>query len=205
MANELVAFLSRYMDLSAELEAVFASAELVRRFPKGAVLLRAGEIPDKSYFVLSGCLRSYVVKNGAEKTIDFILEEEAAIPLAYGTGAPAEEYLECLEATVAVVNGVEGEARMLAAHPELKEVCLAMAEIMAAKLRGNLARYKTSTPEERYRDLAARRPELLRRIPQYHIASYLGVEPESLSRIRRRLARPAGKGAAGKTPGGDRS
>jgi CRP-like cAMP-binding protein len=75
---------------------------------------------------------------------------------------------------------------MLAEHPELKEVCLAMSELMAEKLQANLARYRTSSPQERYVDLAKRRPDLLQRIPQYQIASYLGVKPESLSRIRRR-------------------
>ncbi|HCM27445.1 MAG TPA: hypothetical protein DIC34_13020 [Treponema sp.] len=81
---------------------------------------------------------------------------------------------------------------MLSEYPQLKAVCLAMSEIMAEKLQENLARYKTSTPEERYRDLMEKRPDLLQRIPQYQIASYLGVKPESLSRIRKRLSRPKG-------------
>ncbi len=87
----------------------------------------------------------------------------------------------------------ERERRMLAEFPQLKSVCLAMTEIMAEKLQESLARYRTSSPEERYRDLMEGRPELMQRIPQYQIARYLGVRPESLSRIRKRLSRPLDK------------
>jgi CRP-like cAMP-binding protein len=94
-----------------------------------------------------------------------------------------------LEDTVAVVGTPDQEEKMLSEYPQLKSVCLAMTEIMAEKLQENLARYRTTTPEERYRDLIEKRPDLLQRIPQYLIASYLGVKPESLSRIRKRLCR----------------
>jgi CRP-like cAMP-binding protein len=67
-----------------------------------------------------------------------------------------------------------------------------MSEIMAEKIQKNMARYKTSTPGERYEYLVERRPGLLQRIPQYQIASYLGVRPETLSRIRKRLTRSTG-------------
>ncbi len=73
-------------------------------------------------------------------------------------------FLECMEDTVAVVGTADQEERMLAEFPQLKAVCL--------------ARYRASTPEERYIDLMEKRPDLIQRIPQYQIASYLGVKPE---------------------------
>ncbi|GAB1483345.1 hypothetical protein MASR2M78_21610 [Treponema sp.] len=91
-----------------------------------------------------------------------------------------------------MVGTPDQEEKILAQYPQLKEVCLAMTEVMAEKMQENLARYKTSNPEERYKHLIEKRPDLLQRIPQYQIASYLGVKPESLSRIRRRLAQPKG-------------
>jgi CRP-like cAMP-binding protein len=90
---------------------------------------------------------------------------------------------------VAAVNTPDQEERMLAEYPQLKTACLTLSEIMADKLRETLARYRISTPEERYRELSERRPALLQRVPQYLIASCLGVQPESLSRIRSRLSR----------------
>jgi CRP-like cAMP-binding protein len=184
--------LSRYITVSEDLAKVFMKSSFVQEFPSGTILLREGEHARKGYFILRGCIRSYILKDGVDKTIDFFIEEESVLPIGYGKDLPSPHFLECLEDTVAVVGTPDQEERMLGEYPELKDVCLVMSEVMAEKLNESLARYRTSTPEERYRDLLERRPDLLQRIPQYQIASYLGVQPESLSRIRRRLARSKG-------------
>jgi CRP-like cAMP-binding protein len=189
VSQELLAYLSRYISVSAELAEAFERASLVREFPKGSFLLREGELVRTGYFILKGCVRSYVLKGGDDRTIAFYIEEEAILPIGYGKDLPSGHFLECLEDTVAVVSTPDLEERMLDEYPELKEICLTMSEVMAEKLQESLARYKTSSPEERYKDLLERRPDLLQRIPQYQIASYLGVQPESLSRIRKRLFR----------------
>ena len=192
MNNELVSYLSRYIPISEDLASVFMKSSLVQNFPKGTVLLREGDRVRKGYFILKGCIRSYILKDGEDKTIDFFIEEESVLPMGYGKAVRSVHFLECLEDTVAVVSTPDQEEKTLAEYPQLKSVCLAMSEIMAEKLQENLARYKTSTPEERYRDLIEKRPDLLQRIPQYQIASYLGVKPESLSRIRKRIFCPTG-------------
>jgi CRP-like cAMP-binding protein len=188
--TELVSYLSRYMPISDELADVLTKSSFVQTYPRGTVLLREGDQAEKGYFILKGCIRSYILKDGEDKTIEFFIEEEPVLPMGYGKDVPSAHFLECLEDTVAVVSTPEQEERTLSEYPQLKTVCLAMSEIMAGKLQESLARYKTSTPEERYKDLIEKRPELLQRIPQYQIASFLGVQPESLSRIRKRLARP---------------
>jgi CRP-like cAMP-binding protein len=188
MPSKLTEFLSRYIPMSEELEHALTESGLTRSFRKGTILLRQGDRADKAFFVLSGCIRSYALKEGEDRTIDFFIEEEPVMPLEYGRDEASSHFLECVEATTAVVSTPDQEERMMAEHPQLKSVCLTMSEIMAAKLQESLARYRISTPEERYRELARRRPDLLQRVPQYQIASYLGVKPESLSRIRRRIA-----------------
>lgn len=190
MHTELLDYLSRYMPISQDLAEALGKASFVKSYPKGSILLREGDPVGAGYFLLSGCVRSYVLKDGDDRTIDFYIEEDSILPLGYGKEGLSSHFLECLEDTVAVVSTPEEEERTLRDFPELKTVCLAMSEIMAAKLQESLARYKTAKPEERYQDLVARRPDLLQRIPQYQIASYLGIKPESLSRIRKRLARP---------------
>ncbi len=193
MSTELVSYLSRYITISEDLADVLSQSSLVQKFPKGTVLLREGDRVQEGYFILKGCIRSYVLKEGEDKTINFFIEEESVVPIGYGKDALSDQFLECLEDTIAVVGRADQEESMLAKYPELKQVCLSMSEIMAEKLQESLARYKTSSPEERYRDFVEKRPDLLQRIPQYQIASFLGVKPESLSRIRKRISRPTGK------------
>lgn len=191
--SALISYLSRYMPITEELADALTKSALVQTYPKGTVLLREGDRVEKGYFILRGCIRSYVLKEGEDKTIGFFIEEESVLPVGLGKDALSMQFLECLEDTVVVASTPEQEAKTLAEYPQLKTICLAMSEIMTEKLQENLARYRTSTPEERYKELIEKRPDLLQRITQYHIASYLGVQPESLSRIRKRLSRPAEK------------
>lgn len=187
--NELTAYLSRHMPLSDDLAELLLRSVMVKAFPKGTVLLRQGEVATSTYFVLKGCVRSYSIKDGDDRTIDFFMEEDPVLPIGYGDGKPSTHFLECLEETVAVVNSPDREERMLKEHPELKTICLGMAELMAVKLQAAFADYKTATPEQRYATLLSRRPDLARRVPLYHIATYLGIKPETLSRIRGRIAK----------------
>jgi CRP-like cAMP-binding protein len=62
------------------------------------------------------------------------------------------------------------------------------------RARDTFTRFMTSSPEERYQNLLNTRPDLLNRVPQHQLASYLGVTPESLSRIRKRLSAKARSG-----------
>ncbi len=190
-SNELVDWLSRHMELSDDLAELLLGGVAVKTFPKGTILLRQGDVATVTFFVLRGCVRSYTLKDGDDMTIEFYLEEDPILPIGFGSGVPSVHFLECLEDTVAVANSPEQEERMLRAHPELKEVCLGMAELMAAKLQSSFAGYKTASPEERYAALLERRPELIQRVPLYHIASYLGVKPETLSRIRGKIGKKA--------------
>jgi CRP-like cAMP-binding protein len=188
MTDDLIAYLSRYIPISEELAKVFIQSSFVRKLPKGRILLREGDRVSEGYFILKGCMRSYVLKEGEDRTVDFFIEEDPVLPVGYGKDGVSGQFLECVEDTVAVVSTPDQERRVLAEYPQLKSVCLAMTEVMAEKFQESLARYRTSSPEERYRDLIERRPDLMQRIPQYQIASYLGVQPESLSRIRKRLS-----------------
>jgi len=187
ISNELVSYLSRYFPMTDELARIFLARSFVKRFPKGTILLKQGDRVSDTYFILSGCIRSYVIKNGDDKTVDFFIEGDPILPMGQGTDTRATHFLECSEDTLAITSNSAQEEKALAEHPQLKAICLAMSETMAEKLQDTLARYRTSTPEERYGELVEKRPDLLRRIPQYQIASYLGVKPESLSRIRKRL------------------
>ena len=187
MENELVKYLTKYTSLSDELINVIVENSEIKSYKKGTTLLREGELSNECFLILKGCIRSYIVKDGEEKIIKFYTEEQPVSPINYGTKTPSEHYLECIEDTVACIGTPELENDMFRNFPQVESACRIVTESIIGSYQSSFADYKTTSAEERYLKLLKERPELIRRVPQYQLASYLGVKPESLSRIRRRL------------------
>jgi len=161
----------------------------VRTFEKGAILLREGQVSDLCYFVLQGCVRQYYLVDGVEKTTNFFTEGQ---PITSYEGtfkkAPSKFYLSCVEDSMLSVGTQEDEAALFQQFPQFEFICRLATEEELGKSQGKLAEFILSSPEERYLNLLKTRPDLLDRVPQYQLASYLGVAPESLSRIRKRIS-----------------
>lgn len=156
--------------------------------PKGRFLLREGEYSQRCYLVLKGCVRKFYVVDGIEKTTAFYTEGHPINPMISQRNPQASTfYLECLEDTIMSAGTAETEAAFFKRFPRFEAVCRVQTEGMLGELEETLAQYMISTPEQRYLKLMESRPELLARVPQYQLASYVGVKPESLSRIRKRI------------------
>lgn len=188
MKNEVIKYLSKYVSISKKVEKAIIEGALVKNYDKGTVLLKEGAISNESFWILRGCIRSYYVVDGIEKTTAFYTEEHSIIPLSYGKNIPSQHYLECTESTIATVGTPSMEKDMFKKFPELESVCRILSEVFLTKNQEVFDNYIIFSPEERYLRLASTRPDLIQRVPQYHIASYLGVTPESLSRLRKRMA-----------------
>ncbi|MGD1841008.1 MAG: Crp/Fnr family transcriptional regulator [Thermonemataceae bacterium] len=187
MENKILKYLSKYTAITKEIENAIAESTLIKSFEKGSIILEAGDLANECYFVLKGCMRSYFLKEGEEKTIEFYTEEQAVIPSAYGTSMPSDHYIACLEDTVVSVGNPTLEKETFQKYPQLASLSRIIAETIIIKQRESFTQFKTSTPEERYLNLLKTRPDLIQRVPQHQIASYLGIQPESLSRIRKRI------------------
>ncbi len=187
MESEILEYLSKYIPITAELEEELSKVEFIKHYAKGSMLLEEGEISNECYFIIKGCVRSFYNKDGEERTTEFFTEEQAVVPSAYGHNAPSKHYLECLEDTIAGVGTPELEAEMYQKFPQIESLNRALGEAIMAKYQDAFAEFKMASPEERYLALMERRPDLIQRVPQYQIASYLGIKPESLSRIRKRI------------------
>lgn len=187
MSDELIKYLTKNLSLSDEIIDLLAKNSIIQEYKKGTMLLREGDEVDFCYLVLKGCIRSFLIKDGEEKTIEFYTEEQSVLPPDFGKSIPSMLYLECIEDTTAVVNNAGHEAKILAKYPELESVCRLMSEATTDNIQYNYIDYRTASAEERYLKMQSERPDLMQRIPQYLLASYLGIQPESLSRIRKRL------------------
>jgi len=189
MSNKFVEYFSRISTLSeAEAKAIENSMQ-TEAFKKGDYLLKQGQRSFKTYFILEGCIREYLLRDGEEKTTSFYTEEQWAINLnGFEPNAIATHNWVCAEDCL-VVAGDEDQAQALFKEfPRFETISRTIMEAAFAEQRAALASYYTDSPEERYLKILKNRPLLLQRIPQYQLASYIGVKPESLSRIRKRLS-----------------
>jgi len=160
----------------------------IRLLKKGEHLMRAGDVPTANYGIVSGCIRQYYLVNGEEKTTFFYTTDHSIYSL-HGTskGIPVKYYLTCVEDTSVTVLSYEKELELFERCPRLSTMSRNALKEELANFQEMLATHITSSPEERYNNLLTNRPDLINRVPQYQLASYLGVTPESLSRIRKRM------------------
>lgn len=155
---------------------------------KGTMLLREGQVQVDTYFILQGCVREYMLLDGEEKTTNFYTEGQWVISLNnFGSPAPSQHHLICTEDSVLSVGNEEQAQLMFKQFPRFETISRAVLETYFTKQRELLTSFLTDSPEVRYQKLLNTRPDLLQRVPQYQLASYIGVAPESLSRIRKRL------------------
>ncbi len=158
-----------------------------KEVPAKTTLLSEGEIAQYLYFVKKGCLRMWFNNDGKDITFQFFFEDQAVSSVESFLGRqPSLFSLECIEPTKVVMLSKSGFDQLFDTYPDLKDGFL---KILLSRM-GNYARLFLSrikdNPQKRYTELLNSNPEIIQRIPQHYIASYLGITPISLSRIRNR-------------------
>lgn len=188
MEEKLLQYFQRIMPLSQEeIEGIVATMT-IKQFKKGTVLLKEGQISTEVYFVLEGCVRQFYLVDGEEKTNNFFTDEQWVISMnSFGQQKPSDHYMDCSIDCTLVVGTREKEEDLYKRFPKLETVSRKVMEKVFAEQQEIMSTYTTDTAEQRYLKLLKSRPDLFQKIPQYQIASYIGVKPESLSRIRKRL------------------
>jgi len=187
MQDLLFDFISKYISLTDDEKNAIVSLDIFRSFKKGTTLLKEGEKSSDGYFVLKGCIRIYYIIGGEEKTTAFYTEMEALTPHCVINKAPSEYYVSCVEDTILIISTPDMETEMFSKFPKFETLCRILAEEFLAKQQINFDEFKTSSPEQRYLNLLQKRPDLIQRAPQHQLASYLGIKPQSLSRLRARI------------------
>jgi CRP-like cAMP-binding protein len=187
MKNILFDFISKYVSLTEEEKNAIVSLDIFRSVKKGTTLLKEGQRSKDSYFVLKGCIRTYYVLDGEEKTTAFYTEMEALTPPSVISKTPSEYYISCIEDTILTVSNADMEVETNHKFPKFEMMCRMLSEELLAKQRMDFDEFKTSSPEQRYLNLIQKRPDLIQRVPQHQLASYLGIKPQSLSRLRARI------------------
>ncbi|MET4544340.1 CRP-like cAMP-binding protein [Pedobacter africanus] len=166
----------------------FAANIAVKRVKKGMFLLKEGEAIKASYHLFKGCVREYYYKDGEEKTVAFYTAGESLTDGGNNLNrVPSIVNWECVCECIVSVFPFEVEYEMYKRFPRLESMCRVEVEKQYSNYKSAVNQFLSSSPMERYEHLIRTRPELFQLVPLYHIASYLGIKPESLSRIRGRM------------------
>ncbi len=187
MQDILFDFLSTYIPLTEDEKNAIVSLDIFKSVKKGTILLNEGQKSKVSYFILKGCLRKYYVVDGEEKTTAFYTEMEALTPHCVISKTPSEYYISCIEDTILTASDSDMGVEMNSKFPKFEALCRILSEEILAKQQIDFDKFKTSSPEQRYLNVLQSRPDLIQRVPQHQLASFLGITPQSLSRLRARI------------------
>jgi len=161
-----------------------------KSFDKKHLLAETGSMCNYQYFILQGsCYSYYINEKGDKKAIQFALENYWITDAnSYFTCKPAVFDIETLEPTRVVMLNRQNLELLCEAYPLFDRFFRILIQNSLASLHYRIAKTNSETAEHRYLDFSELYPQFVQRIPQYLIASYLGIAPQSLSRIRKELA-----------------
>ncbi|MGB6150878.1 MAG: Crp/Fnr family transcriptional regulator [Pricia sp.] len=192
MEDILFDFISKYISLSEDEKNAIVSLNIFRTLKKGAVLLKEGQYSVDGYFVLKGCIRVFYIIDGEEKTTAFYTEMEGVTPNCVVSKQASEYYVSCTEDSIITISNPDMEAEVFEKFPKFESLCRVLSEELLSKNQSSFDEFKTSSAEQRYLNVLKNRPDLVQRVPQHQLASYLGITPQSLSRMRARLLEKKG-------------
>lgn len=187
MQDLLFEFISKYISLTNDEKDALLSLNLFHSVKKGTILLKEGQKSQESFFVLNGCIRVYYILDGEEKTTAFYTELDALTPHSVTNKSTSDYFISCVEDSILLISTSNMVKEVNSKFPKFDIMCRLLSEELLAKQQIDFDQFKTYSPEQRYLNLIQKRPDLIQRVPQHQLASYLGIKPQSLSRIRARI------------------
>jgi CRP/FNR family transcriptional regulator, anaerobic regulatory protein len=188
MTTQILQSIKSIVSLNKEEEEAFSKILHVKHFKKKEFLLQEGQICNKISFINSGCMRVFYNVDGVENTIQFFFGDSWYTDYtSFLTGQPTVENMQALEPCEVVQFSKIDIYKLYDSYPVFDRVGRVMAENAFRSISQLNKMLTNEEPEERYLNLLKKRPELVEKIPQHYIASYLGLQPQSLSRIRKRI------------------
>ncbi|WP_192822668.1 Crp/Fnr family transcriptional regulator [Rufibacter sp. LB8] len=179
----IITALAQHAALSPEEEAAFLAICETKEAKKKEFLLRTGELNHALYFVNSGCLRSFIVdQSGKEVNLEFAVESYWISDVAFNK--PALLSIQALESTQFVQINIQAFEALTQEFPVFNLFFRKLLQNGYFAFKKRMLSGMTQTAAQNYRDFLLKFPSLSQRIPQYHIASYLGITPEFFSTIK---------------------
>ncbi len=187
MFEKLRAYIEKHIKLTEEQFDLLKTCFVPMKLKKGEFLQRAGEVTRYGAFVVSGCLRKYVIDaKGKEHILYFAPEDWWVGDIESGLHQlPSLYFVDAIEHSDVLQIDLPSHQKIIEAMPAYaSQYQLGLQKHMASKDKRIVAALSTSA-EERYLEFLKTYPSIAQRVPQHMLASYLGISPETLSRIRK--------------------
>ncbi len=190
MHELILSAVARHIQLDAKEIDFFKSVLIHRKFRKKQYVLQAGDVCRYENFVVSGCLRAYTVDAKGQEHIAMFGMEGWWISDLYSflTGTPATQHIDALEDSEILSIERADLERLYAEVPKFNKMFRVLLQNAFIAQQQRILGSISQSAEERYADFVKRYPSLEQRIPQHQVASFLGMTPETISRIRKQQA-----------------
>jgi CRP-like cAMP-binding protein len=186
MFQRIREYLSRSVRLTEEEIKIFENSLELRLVPKKTILLQAGEVCNFEAYINKGCIREYFIDDtGIELTLQFATEDWWVSDItSFEDQIPSDMYIETLEDCELLVLTRQSKENLINEVPQLERMFRLMIQRHLSKLQKRLFKTVSSTAMDQYIEFVTRYPTISQRVSQQYIASYLGITPEFLSRLR---------------------
>jgi len=186
----LINYFENHLPLNEEEKSAVEEYFKERRVKRRQIILQEGDICKHNTFIVEGCFRMYTVDNkGKEHNLQFAVENWWIGDIgSFHSGKPSRLYVEAIEKAIILQCKKEDQIKLFVNYPKFNQIFRVLAENALVNLQNRILQNISSTAEERYLDFVERYPIFFNRISNVQIASYLGVTPEFLSAIRKKIA-----------------
>ena len=182
--------ISKNVHFTDEEVSQFKSFLVLKKLPKRHFLLKPGDICTFETFIVSGCIRKYYVDpQGIEVTLMLAIEDYWVGDLDSATNhTPTKIYLETVEPCTVLELSSASKEKLLVQIPKFERIFRIILQNNVAKYQDRLITILSKSATEKYLDFMDTYPKFVNRIPQIYIASFIGISPEFLSKVRKKLA-----------------
>jgi CRP-like cAMP-binding protein len=187
----LIDYFEKHLPLNEDEKSIVEDVFKERRVKRRQFILQEGDVCVHNTFVVEGCFRTYYSDpNGKEHNLQFAIENWWTGDIqSFFSKEPSKLYIEAMENSVILQIKREDQFKLYLDFPKFNRIFRILAENHVVSLQRRILNNISLSSEERYIDFSMRHPLLFNRISNVQIASYLGVTPEFLSTIRKRITK----------------
>lgn len=184
-------YVQQYASFTEQELALFNDLLKEEQIPKKTLLLQEGQVCNFESFISKGCIRNYYIDDkGEEVILQFAIEGWWVSNISsFHERKPSRIFIETLEDCSILTLTPDSKEQLLRAVPQFERMFRLLVQRNLSRLQERFFRAITTTAAEKYLDFLERYPTIPQRVAQHYIASYLGISPEFLSKVRTRMAK----------------